>query len=152
MNKLANTIEGNTFLSEEKVKATNFKILMQILYWPIVFSRDSQHLCDIFLFWVSWTSSIFCTIEQYPSSVSQYLQYSMAVRRTTSVKGTSWQKTSQMSIILMSEVGGKPSILLIKMVVKTSMVVKFTLKAASKKIGLKNVVAKVIAVRRREGK
>ena len=60
MNKLANTIEGNTFLSEEKVKATNFKILMQILYWPIVFSRDSQHLCDIFLFWVSWAISIFC--------------------------------------------------------------------------------------------
>ena len=76
----------------------------------------------------------------------------MAVRRTTSVKGTSWQKTSQMSIILMSEVGGRLSILLIKMVVITSMVVRFTLKAASKKKGLKKVVAKVIAVRRREGK
>ena len=59
---------------------------------------------------------------------------------------------SQMSIILMSEVGGKPSILLMKMVVMTSMVVRFTLKAASKKKGLKKVVAKVIAVRRREGK
>ena len=35
-----------------------------------------------------------------------------------------------MSIILMSEVGGKPSILLMKMVVITSMVVRFTLKAA----------------------
>ena len=52
-----------------------------------------------------------------------------------------------MSIILMSEVGGKPSILLMKMVVITNMVVRFTLKAASKKKGLKKVVAKVIAVR-----
>ena len=59
---------------------------------------------------------------------------------------------SQMSIILISEVGGKLSILLMKMVVITNMVVKFTLKAASKKKGLKKVVAKVIAVKRREGK
>ena len=44
-----------------------------------------------------------------------------------------------MSIILMSEVGGKPSILLMKMVVITSMVVRFTLKAASKKKGLTKV-------------
>ena len=57
-----------------------------------------------------------------------------------------------MSIILMLEVGGKPSILVINMVVMTNMVVRFTLKAASKKKGLKKVVAKVIAVRRREGK
>ena len=57
-----------------------------------------------------------------------------------------------MSIILMSEVGGRFSILLIKMVVMTSIVVKFTLKAASKKKGLKKVVAKVIAVSRRVGK
>ena len=76
----------------------------------------------------------------------------MAVRRTTSAKGTIWQITSQMSIILTSEVGGKPSILLMKMVVITSIVVRFTLKAASKKKGLKKVVAKVIAVRRRVGK
>ena len=48
--------------------------------------------------------------------------------------------------------GGKPSILLMKMVVITSMVVRFTLKAASKKKGLKKVVANVIAVRRRVGK
>ena len=39
-----------------------------------------------------------------------------------------------------------------KMVVITSIVVKFTLKAASKKIGLKKVVAKVIIKRRREGR
>ena len=57
-----------------------------------------------------------------------------------------------MSIILMSEVGGRLSILLMKMVVITSMVVRFTLKAASKKKGLKKVVAKVIAVNRSVGK
>ena len=57
-----------------------------------------------------------------------------------------------MSIILMLEVGGKLSILLMKIVVITNMVVKFTLKAASKKKGLKKVVAKVIAVRRADGK
>merc|ERR1712012_1333070 len=76
----------------------------------------------------------------------------MAVRRTTSAKGTIWQRTSHMSIILMSEVGGRLSILLMKMVVITSMVVRFTLKAASKKNGLKKVVAKVIAVKRSVGK
>ena len=57
-----------------------------------------------------------------------------------------------MSIILMSEVGGRLSILLMKMVVITNMVVRFTLKAASKKNGLKKVVAKVIAVKRSVGK
>ena len=50
---------------------------------------------------------------------------SMAVRRMTSAKGTIWQRTSQQSTILMSEVGGNPSILLMKMVVITSMVVRF---------------------------
>ena len=43
-------------------------------------------------------------------------------------------------------------ILLMVMVVITNMVVRFTLKAASKKKGLKKVVANVIAVRRTEGK
>ena len=47
---------------------------------------------------------------------------------------------------------GRPSILLMKMVVITSMVVRFTLKAASKKKGLKKVVAKVIAVKSIVGK
>ena len=79
-------------------------------------------------------------------------RYSIAVRRTTSEKGTNWQMISQMSIILESEVGGRLSILLMKMVVITSMVVKLTLKAASKKKGLKKVVAKVIVIRRRVGK
>ena len=84
--------------------------------------------------------------------VLSFLLCSMAVRRITSVKGTIWQRMSQMSIILMSEVGGRLSILLMKMVVITSMVVRFTLNAASKKKGLKKVVANVIAVRRRVGK
>ena len=57
-----------------------------------------------------------------------------------------------MSIILMSEVGGRLSILLMKIVVITNMVVRFTLKAASKKKGLKKVVAYVIIMRSREGK
>ena len=52
----------------------------------------------------------------------------------------------------MAEVGGRLSILLMKMVVITSMVVRFTLKAASKKKGLKKVVAKVMAVRSKVGK
>ena len=85
-------------------------------------------------------------------SVLSGLWYSIAVRSTTSAKGTNWQRINQMSIILMSDVGGKLSILLMKMVVITSIVVKFTLRAASKKNGLKKVVAKVIAMRRREGK
>ena len=78
--------------------------------------------------------------------------YSIAVRRTTSAKGTIWQRMSQMSIILMSEVGGRLSILLMKIVVITSIVVKFTLRAASKKKGLKDVVAKVMDIRRIVGK
>ena len=57
-----------------------------------------------------------------------------------------------MSIILMSDVGGRLSILLMKIVVITNIVVRFTLKAASKKKGLKKVVAKVIAVKRSVGK
>ena len=48
---------------------------------------------------------------------------------------------SQMSIILVSEVGGSSSILLVKMVVITSMMVRLTVRLASKKIGLKKVVA-----------
>ena len=59
--------------------------------------------------------------------------------------------TSHKSIILISEVGGRLSILLMKIVVITNMVVKFTLRAASKKKGLKKVVAKVIASKKRKG-
>ena len=48
--------------------------------------------------------------------------------------------------------GGRLSILLMKMVVITNIVVRFTLKAASKKNCLKNVVAKVININNKEGK
>ena len=41
---------------------------------------------------------------------------------------------------------------LMKMVVMTNMLVRFTLKAASKKKGLKKVVAKVIIMSKMEGK
>ena len=41
---------------------------------------------------------------------------------------------------------------LMKMVVMTNMLVSFTVRAASKKNGLKKVVAKVIIMRRREGR
>ena len=47
---------------------------------------------------------------------------------------------------------GSFSITLVKIVVITSMFVRFTVKAASKKKGLKKVVAKVIIMRRMEGK
>ena len=94
----------------------------------------------------------FTSVTSDLGSMFSSLWYSIAVSKTTSTKGKIWQKISQMSIILMSEVGGRLSILLMKMVVITSMVVKFTLKAASKKKGSKKVVAKVIAVRRRVGK
>ena len=47
---------------------------------------------------------------------------------------------------------GSFSITLMKMVVITSMVVRFTLRAASKKKGLKKVVAKVIMRSRKEGR
>ena len=118
---------------------------------------------------MKWSQNLFCFVtSSSPSSSSMgrgrsmisvsavsslsSLRYSIAVRRTTSAKGTSWQKTSQISIILMSEVGGRLSILLMKMVVITSMVVRFTLSAAYIKMGLKKVVAKVIIMRRIEGR
>ena len=55
--------------------------------------------------------------------------------------GTRRQKINQMSIILVSDVGGSSSILLVKMVVITNMMVRFTVRLASKKTGLKKVVA-----------
>merc|ERR1712001_739506 len=56
--------------------------------------------------------------------------HSVAVLRMTSRKGTTRQKINQMSIIFMSEVGGSSSILLVKMVVITSMRVRFTANVA----------------------
>ena len=70
----------------------------------------------------------------------------------TSANGTSWQNMSQMSIILGKAVWGSFSMTLMKMVVMTNMLVRFTLKAASKKKGLKKVVAKVIIMSKMEGK
>ena len=57
-----------------------------------------------------------------------------------------------MSIILRLDVKGSFSITLVKIVVITSMLVRFTVKAASKKNGLKKVVAKVIIMSKMEGK
>ena len=169
--KLVRTRPGSTFFSKGKgtgmryFEWLNGKIwgnnVMCVLvsevkiYLPIVFNCGTQQ------FWhgVSCLSSshassklVWSKKPPSPSRLSSFLLYSMAVRRTTSANGTIWQRTSQMSIILMSEVGGSPSILLMKMVVITSMVVRFTLRAASKKKGLKKVVAKVMAVRRTVGK
>ena len=72
----------------------------------------------------------------FGSSVSQIwhsqFKHSIAVLKTTSRKGTTRQKISQMSIIFMSEVGGSSIILLVKMVVITNMMVRFTVRLASK--------------------
>ena len=46
--------------------------------------------------------------------------------------GTRRQKINQMSIILVSDVGGSSYILLVKMVVITNMMVRFTVRLASK--------------------
>ena len=82
------------------------------------------------------------------------------------MNGISWPKMSQMSTILTYEVGGSFSITLrgansllfcfvfylIKSVVMTSITVKLTVRAASKKKGLKKVVEYVIPSRRKVGK
>ena len=62
----------------------------------------------------------------------------------TSRKGTMRQNISQMSIIFMSELGGSSSILLVKMVVITSMIVRFTAIASPKRFLSKKMVTKVI--------
>ena len=58
----------------------------------------------------------------------------------TSRNGMRMLKMSQMSTILTYDVGGNFSMTLMKIVVNTSIVVTFTVKAASKKKGLKKVV------------
>ena len=78
-----------------------------------------------------------------------WVDISTRIGSTTWAKGTSWQRINQYLIILVAE---RPSILLIKTVVITSIVVRFTLRAAPKKKGLKKVVVNVIIRRRREGK
>ena len=63
-------------------------------------------------------------IVSFGSQMSQLqFSHSIAVLIMTSRKGTTRQKISQMSIIFVSEVGGISSILLLKMVVITNMMV-----------------------------
>ena len=68
------------------------------------------------------------------------LLYSLKVMIQTSRKGIRMLKMSQISTILIYDVGGSFSITLMKMVVNTSIVVTLTVKAASKKNDLKKVV------------
>ena len=65
-------------------------------------------------------------------SVVSSLWHSIAVWIRVKANGTRRQKMSQMSIILVSDVGGSSSILLVKMVVITSIIVRFTVRLASK--------------------
>ena len=95
---------------------------------PIVFrlgKLQSKLHCPVLSSSIAWIFSMGATVKEvvctffgffffFPFFFSSLL-YSIAVRRITSAKGTIWQSTSQMSIILMSEVGGRPSILLMKM-------------------------------------
>ena len=103
-----------------------------------------------------WTRSIPFFLSSFPalslslsaSSGSQMWQlqftHSIAVLRMTSRKGTTRQKISQMSIIFMSEVGGSSSILLVKMVVITSIMVRFTAMASPNKSLSNKIVTKVM--------
>ena len=74
---------------------------------------------------------------------------SIAVLSITAVKGTTRQKINHKSIIFMSEVGGSSSILLVKMVVITSMMVRFTAMASPNRSLSKKMVTKVMRSRRR---
>ena len=68
---------------------------------------------------------------------------SIAVLRMTSRKGTIRQKISHMSIIFMLDEGGSSSILLVKMVVITNMMVRFTAIVSLNRLLSKKVVTKV---------
>ena len=68
------------------------------------------------------------------------------------MKGRSRLKISQISIILMYEVLGRLLDMLITMVVRTNMQVRFTVTTASKKMGLKKFVAWPIKFKRSVGK
>ena len=76
----------------------------------------------------------------------QFIKVWIPVPRMTSRKGTMRQNINQMSIIFMSELGGSSSILLVKMVVITSMIVRFTAMASPKRS--KKMVVKVMRSRR----
>ena len=75
-------------------------------------------------------------------------KHSIVVLKMTSRKGITKQDISQISIIFISEVGGSSSILLVKMVVITSMMVKFTAMASPKRSLSKKMVVKVMRSRR----
>ena len=66
----------------------------------------------------------------------------------TSRKGTIRQKINQMSMNFMSEVGGSSSILLVKMVVITSMMVRLTAMTSPNRSLSKKMVTKVMRSRR----
>ena len=68
----------------------------------------------------------------FSASVFSSLYHWIAVWISAKENGTRRQNISQMSIILVSEVGGSSAILLVKMVVITSMMVRFTVRLASK--------------------
>ena len=76
----------------------------------------------------------------------------MEVLMITSRKGTIRVKISQKSIIFMSEVGGSSSILLVKMVVITRMIVRFTAKESPKRPSLNEMVTKEMTSRRIVGR
>ena len=76
----------------------------------------------------------------------------MEVLMITSRKGTIRVKISQKSIIFMSEVGGSSSILLVKMVVITSMMVRFTARESPKRPSLNEMVTKEMTSRRIVGR
>ena len=74
---------------------------------------------------------------KYIMSRSFYLNVSMIVCRMTSTNGTQRTKISQISIILTYAVFGKLFETLMKRVVKTRRLVRFTVTMASKKKALK---------------
>ena len=84
--------------------------------------------------------------------VSDYLRASIYVWTRTSMKGRRRLKISQTSIILTYDVFGKLFETLINIVVSTSIAVRFTVTTASKKNGLKKLVAWPIMLRRTVGR
>ena len=82
----------------------------------------------------------------------QVIKVWIAVPKMTSRKGTMRQNINQMSIIFMSELGGSSSILLVKMVVITSMIVRFTAMTSPKRPFSKKMVVKVMRSKRMVGR
>ena len=77
----------------------------------------------------------------FPSQMAQLqFKHSTVVLKMTPRKGITKHEISQMSIIFISEVGDSSSILLVKMVVITSMIVRFTAMASPKRSLSKKMV------------